>query len=464
MEGNLSGIESIAAAPVVRGGQPGTAAAERLPARVADTIRRQEELSEILIGWVQLAVVCTFAILYAAAPPAADSGATMFRPVPLFLAGYFGFTIIRLILGYRRFMAPWFLYLSIVVDMGLLMGLIWTFHIQYGQPAAFYLKAPTLLYVFIFIALRALRYDARYVIMTGAVAAAFWMALVAYAVFGTGDPGDWITRNFIVYMTGNRVLLGAEFDKVISILLVTAILTAALIRARRLLVASVRESLAAQDLRRFFSPEIARAITDADVAIAAGQGEDRDAAILMVDIRGFSAYAETVPADEVIRQLAAYQTYMVPAIRRHGGSIDKFLGDGIMATFGAVRRSSTFAADALRAVDDLLAAARAWNEARAAAGLAPHLEVNAAVATGRVVFGAVGDEDRLEYTVIGSAVNLAAKLEKHNKREGVRALTTREACRAALDQGYRPPDDKPHRPARRLEGVAGPVDLVVLAG
>jgi adenylate cyclase len=434
---------------------------DRLPARVSETIRRQEERSEILIGWVQFAIVCTFTVLYSAAPQAADSDATMFRPVPLFLAGYFGFTVIRLVLAYRRFMPSWFLYLSIVIDMGLLMGLIWSFHIQYGQPAAFYLKAPTLLYVFIFIALRALRYDARYVIMAGAVAAVFWMALVGYALFE--GPAEQITRNYIVYMTGNRILLGAEFDKVISILLVTGILAAALIRARRLLVASVRDSLAAQDLRRFFSPEIARAITDADRAIAAGEGETREAAILMVDIRGFSTYAETRPAAEVIRQLAEYQTFMVPVLRRHGGSVDKFLGDGIMATFGAERRSPTYAADALRALDELVAAAEAWNEARAAEGAGPRLEVNAAVATGRVVFGAVGDADRLEYTVIGGAVNLASKLEKHNKRERVRALATREAYRTALDQGYRPPDDKPHRPARPIEGVAEPVDLVVMA-
>ena len=434
---------------------------ERLPERVKAAIRAQEEYSEILIGWVQLGIVCVFSALYMIAPRAADSAANMFEPVPMFLGGYFVFTGTRLLLAYRRFTPAWFLDISVIIDMALLMALIWSFHIQYGQPAAFYLKAPTLLYVFIFIALRALRFDPRFVLTAGVVAAAGWLALVAYAVYFGGE--DMITRDFVGYMTGNRILLGAEFDKVISILVVTLILTVALSRARRLLVIAVREGAAADDLKRFFAPEIARTITLAEQAVAAGQGEARDAATLMVDIRGFTRFAASIPPDDVIRLLAGYQAHIVPAIRRHGGSIDKFLGDGIMATFGAARPSASYAADALRALDDVMAAADAWNAFRRAEGFTTPLRVNAAVASGRVVFGAVGDADRLEYTVIGDAVNLAAKLEKHNKVEAVRALVTARTYRLAVDQGYQPPAPREVRPQRRVPDVEEPIDLVVAA-
>jgi adenylate cyclase len=167
--------------------------------------------------------------------------------------------------------------------------------------------------------------------------------------------------------------------------------------------------------------------------------------------------------DEVMKLLQDYQERMCPLIVDNGGSIDKFLGDGILASFGAVATTATPAADALRAADALIEAARQWAEARRAAGLRP-LEVGVAVASGRVVFGAVGDGERLEFTVIGDAVNWAAKLEKHNKEEKVRALTDAATYALARRQGYQPIAEREIRHGRRVGGVANLVDIVVLAG
>jgi adenylate cyclase len=90
--------------------------------------------------------------------------------------------------------------------------------------------------------------------------------------------------------------------------------------------------------------------------------------------------------------------------------------------------------------------------------------VGVAVASGRVVFGAVGDGERLEFTVIGDAVNWAAKLEKHNKEEKVRALTDAATYALARRQGYQPIAEREIRHGRRVGGVANLVDIVVLAG
>ena len=97
-----------------------------------------------------------------------------------------------------------------------------------------------------------------------------------------------------------------------------------------------------------------------------------------------------------------------------------------------------------------------------AAGL-PAPPVGAAVATGRVMFGAIGDANRLEYTVIGDPVNLVAKLEKHTKVEGVRALCPAATYQLAREQGYRPRFGQEPRSQSRIEGVGEPMDLVVLA-
>jgi adenylate cyclase len=102
-----------------------------------------------------------------------------------------------------------------------------------------------------------------------------------------------------------------------------------------------------------------------------------------------------------------------------------------------------------------------WSAARHTAGLDP-VVVNAALTIGPVIFGAVGDDTRLEYTVIGEPVNLAAKLDKHNRKSGTRALATRDAFAMALAQGYCPTAPRETRRACRVDGTDAVVDLVVL--
>ncbi len=433
---------------------------EGLPERVHRQIRIQQDRSEILIGWFQLAVVLTFGTLYLVSPKTFTEDSA-FAPVPWALAGYLALTVIRLIWAHKGRLPAWSLAISVVFDMTLLMVLLWSFHLQYQQPASFYLKAPTLLYVFIFIALRALRFEARFVLLSGLVAAGGWGLMILYVVYV--DPTDtMITRDYVVYMTSNAILLGAEFDKIISILMVTAIIAFALQRAKGLLVSAVAEQAAARELSRFFDPEIAKRIKGSEQEIRAGSGEMRDAAVLNLDMRGFTRLAGQAPPEEVMRLLGEYQTRMVAAIQNRGGTIDKFLGDGIMATFGAAVPSASYAADSLAALEDAVSAARAWRaECEAEGRFCP--EVNGSVVTGRVLFGAVGDETRLEYTVIGDAVNLSAKIEKANKDLGVRAVCDAETFRLATAQGYRPAAETVERPNVTVAGVSRPIDLVVIA-
>lgn len=433
----------------------------QLPDRVREAIARQQEQSEILIGWVQLVIVVLVTTVYESTTMPGGVVQEDYSFEVEVLAIYGAFCLLRLGLAYARLLRPWMLYLSVVADMLLLIGLIYSFHYKYAQPAVFYLKVPTLLYVFLFIALRALRFEARFVVFTGLTAIAGWIGLILYAIGGRGGPAN-PTNDFVEYMTSNALLIHAEVDKIIAILLTTLVLALAISRARHLLVQAVSEGAAAHDLSRFFDPGVAARIRGAEMSIRAGEGEVRDVSILTVDLRGFTRLATELQPDEVMRVLQDYQHRVCPLIVAAGGSIDKFLGDGILASFGAVKPSATAAADALRAAEAVMAAAATWASERRAAGLPP-LDIGLAASSGRVVFGAVGDGERLEFTVIGDAVNLAAKLEKHNKVERTRAITDGATYALAERQGYRPAVPPEHRPGRQVGGVGESVDIVVLA-
>lgn len=430
-----------------------------LPARVVAEINRREEAGERLVGWVQLTLVVTFGTLYTISPRAEGSSNTSFTATVLII--YFVFTLFRVWLSYRRVLPTWYLVISIIADVGLLCALIYSFHIQYNQPAAFYLKAPTMIYLFIFISVRALRFDPRFVLLTGLVAAFGWFALVIYAL--TSDMGQMgITRNFVDYMTSNSILIGAEIDRGIAILGVTFVLTLALYRARAVLIDAISSHTAATDLAQFFSPQVAASITGADSLPAAHMSQTREAAIVMVDLRSFTATAATLPAATVMTVLGIYQDAAVQAIEANGGQIDKFMGDGILATFGAVQDSETHAADALRAALALIEAIEAIEPAVREAGWSGTFRAGVAISSGLVTVGVVGGQSRLEFTVIGNAVNTAAKLEAANKAEKTRALTDAATYSRAKAQGY----DRPARelrPARHVSGLSGKVDLVVLA-
>ncbi len=350
--------------------------------------------------------------------------------------------------------------LSVIADMALLMVLIWSFHRAYQQPPSFYLKAPTLLYVFIFIALRSLRFDARYVLLAGATAIAGWSLLVLYAAaFETG--GMSVTRDYVEYMTGNMILLGAEFDKLITIALVTGILAATVVRARGALLTATSEGSVKRNLSRLFDSYVAEHIIGGDHELNPGEGQPRDAAVVFFDIRGFTDLSDRLDTAGLVRLLSEYQSRIVPVVQNNNGVVDKLLGDGVMATFGAVVPSQTYARDAMRAIESAIESMDDWNAQRVKGGELS-LTVNASAASGHLIFAAVGDDARLEYTVIENTVNLAAKLEKHSKFENARAITSAAIYDLARAQGFQPHHAYGRRRARQVDGVGAKLDLVVV--
>ncbi|HEY5739242.1 MAG TPA: adenylate/guanylate cyclase domain-containing protein [Gammaproteobacteria bacterium] len=397
-----------------------------LPQRLRRSIQEQQERSEILISVIQLVIVTVFGLLYAVSPKTFSQDAD-FAPVPWVLSLYLGFSLIRLALAVKRKLPDWMLYLSSVVDIALLMGLIWSFHLQYEQPPSFYLKAPTLLYLFIFIAIRALHFDPRFVVSTGISAVVGWSLLVCYVMFS--DPtNNMVTRNYVEYMTSNSVLIGAEFDKIISILMVTGVLALALYRARNLLIESVIEGSAARDLSRFVPEEVAQKVIQSEEGAITGKGEVSECTILFTDIEGFTSISEILSPEQLIEALNRYFTLIAVPITRYGGVISQFQGDAVLATFNVPRPDSEHAANAIRAALEIQAVLRGEEF-----GDGVHFNTRIGINTGPVVGGLVGSGDRVGYTVHGENVNLTARLEQLNKDYGTRIIVADSTRRQVAD-------------------------------
>ena len=392
----------------------------QLPARIATRIRAQEEASEIVVGWIQLAVVLGFSFVYLVAPKTFSDSAP-FRPVPWVLAAYLAFTLLRLTLAYRHRLPEWLRYASIVVDMSLLLGMIWSFHLQYEQPPSFYLKAPTVLYIFIFIALRTLNFDSRKVVTAGVVAAIGWIVLVVYVI--TIDPRDsMITHDYVRYLTSNSILIGAEIDKVISILVVTGILGFAITRNLSLLTYAVREGMSNQDLARFVPAEVASLTKTSDEGVHLGLGEPREATILFLDIEGFTTLSERLDPQELVRTLNVFYAAVAEPMTRLDGALVQFQGDAVLAAFNAPRLNPDHAANAVRAALEI----QAMLTTRTFGDKGLPLRARIGINTGVVIHGMIGTPDRLGYTVIGDEVNIAARLEALNKDYGSSIIVSEE--------------------------------------
>jgi adenylate cyclase len=168
------------------------------------------------------------------------------------------------------------------------------------------------------------------------------------------------------------------------------------------------EALTRARFQRLLSPAIAELVTSGKVEVKKG-GEPRTTTMLFSDIRGFTSRSETMPAEEIVAMLNDYFERMVEIVFRYEGTLDKFVGDEIMALFGAPVSAPDDAVRAVRSALDMLDELKRFNTERAAAGKVS-FEIGIGINTGDVVAGYIGSSKALQYTVIGSPVNLAARL------------------------------------------------------
>jgi adenylate cyclase len=295
---------------------------------------------------------------------------------------------------------------------------------HYMDPVLVFSFWPPLLY-FLFILLSTLRLDFWLSAWTGAVAALQQIALVLWLVplqpwgeIPQAAPLFHFTRSFVFLAAGLvagyvAISLRAQFEK------------------------SVRAVAARDRVTNLFGQHVSPAVVDRLLATRTDPpSEMRTVCVLFLDIRGFTAMTRRRSAEETVALLNAFFAEMIEVVDRNNGIINKFLGDGFMAVFGAPLDDPAAARNALAAARAMIDAVGSWNDTHP--GWA--LKVGIGVHLGEAVTGTVGSPQRKEYTVIGDTVNLAARLEQLTKEMGAQLLISQSVhdstpCEGAVDLG-----------------------------
>lgn len=284
---------------------------------------------------------------------------------------------------------------------------------QHMEPQLVFGFWPPMLY-FVFIVLSTLRLDFWLSLWTGAVAAVeqFGLALWLLPLDRNGD----LPQDALVYHLSRSVTL-----------MLAGISAAIVAKAlRQQFENSVAATVARDKVTNLFgqhvSPMVVEQLLDADL-----QSERRTVCVLFLDIRGFTAMTRTRSADETVTLLNDFFAEMIEIVDRHNGFINKFLGDGFLALFGAALADPAAASNALAAGREMLAAVDAWNGVH----LQRQLKIGIGIHIGEAITGSIGSPRRKEYTAIGDTVNLAARLEQLTKETGARLLLSEPVRKAA---------------------------------
>jgi len=183
-------------------------------------------------------------------------------------------------------------------------------------------------------------------------------------------------------------------------------------------------------VRRFATPEVAQDLQESGFSLG---GKRVRGSVMFSDIRNFTPLVESQPPEETIELLNTYYTLMFDAISGHGGIVSLMIGDGLMAIFGAPVPLPNHCESAVRAALEMIEMVELFAIERVAAGKSP-IKIGIGIASGEMVAGYTGTNQRATYTCIGDTVNLAARLETHTK-VAQRAILIDQATRAALPDG-----------------------------
>ncbi|MCV6586675.1 MAG: adenylate/guanylate cyclase domain-containing protein [Marinibacterium sp.] len=282
-------------------------------------------------------------------------------------------------------------------------------------------------YLYLILASATLAYSWRTIFAVGIWGALLWV-LTAVLIwwFGRTDPD--ISRGLAEILPHdpelaemidpNLVHWNIRLQEIVVFVIVAFTLAIGVRRFNQLLLGNAALERERANLSRYFSPNVVDELSRNDEPLK--QVRIQNVAVMFVDIVGFTGYAASRDAHEVIATLRAFHSRMETDVFSHGGTLDKFLGDGLMATFGTPLAGDRDASNALDCARAMLQSVDALNAERAALG-APAIQVSIGLHYGPVVLGDIGST-QLEFAVIGNTVNVASRLEALTRTLGARIV------------------------------------------
>ena len=212
------------------------------------------------------------------------------------------------------------------------------------------------------------------------------------------------------------------------------------------MVVSLREKeMIRSTFGRYMSKEVVDGFLNGKVSLELGGGELKEMTVLMSDIRGFTEFSEKLPPQEVVNLLNRYFTEMVQAIAANGGTVDKFIGDAILAVFGWPLSRQEHEKLAVAAALDMKTRLAALNAELVKEGRKP-IAIGIAIHSGKAVAGNIGSQEKVQYTVIGDAVNVASRMESANKDYGTDLIVSQPVYLATKEHyEFRDIGEKPIR-------------------
>jgi len=320
-------------------------------------------------------------------------------PITL-LSAYALVGFIGLSLAFAGIYRSWFAFVYSTLDILILFGFFLVLAEHYHMPLREIFRVPGATLIFLFIALAAFHYQVSLIVYTSALFVVLWLI----TMFTFGSSGETVS-----YAANAELPLKTEYMR-LAITVFVALITALMVyRTRQLLLNSIIEARGKANLAKYLPAALVREMADSGVDLIE-ESHCQKAAVLFVDICGFTKLSENRPPKEVTGFLTEFRRRMNRAIIANGGTIDKFIGDAIMVVFGVPAPGKEDARNALLCGVDMLKILDVWNAERSTRGEEP-VEVGIGIHYGDVIAGALGDESRVEYTVIGDTVNVAERIE-----------------------------------------------------